>query len=137
MFCPQLVEHLGRSVRLKKCLYGAFSGKSWYDTLDTFLQKDMGFHCSRVKGCLYIYRKENDWINMINYVDEALYFANNNQDREHFELTHKNKFHLTLMGEEKWYLEMHIRQHKDHIILDQDQYVTNISSRFEKLLISF
>ena len=42
------------------------------------------------------------------------------------------KFHLTLMGEAKWYLGMHIRQHKDYIILDQDQYVKNITSRFEK-----
>ena len=51
MFCPQLTEHLGRPLQLKKCLYGAdFSGKSWYDTLDTFLQKEMGFHCSRVEG---------------------------------------------------------------------------------------
>ena len=39
---------------------------------------------------------------------------------------------LTLIGEEKWYLGMCIRQHKDHIILDQDQYVKNITSRFEK-----
>ena len=29
---------------------------------------------------------------MINYVDDALYFANNNQVREHFELTLKIKF---------------------------------------------
>ena len=36
------------------------------------------------------------------------------------------------MGEAKWYLGMHIRQHKDYITLDQDQYVKNITSRFEK-----
>ena len=43
MFCPQIAEHFGRPLRLKKCLYGAdFSDKSWYDTLDNFLQKDMG-----------------------------------------------------------------------------------------------
>ena len=51
--CPQLAEHFGRPLRLKKCLYGAdFSGKSWYDTLDNFLQENMGFHQSRVEGCL-------------------------------------------------------------------------------------
>ena len=84
MFCPQLAEHLVRPLRLKKCLHDVdFSGKSWYDTLGRFLQKDMGFHCSRVEGCFYIYRKENDWIKIINYVDDALYFANNNQVREH------------------------------------------------------
>ena len=34
------------------------------------------------------------------------------------------------MGEAKWSLG--IRQHKDYIILEQDQYVKNITSRFEK-----
>ena len=41
---------------------------------------------------------------MINYVDDALYFASEDKDREHFELTLKNKFHLILMGGAKWYL---------------------------------
>ena len=61
-------------MRLKKYIYGAdFSGKSWYDTLDNFLQENMGFHQSRVEGCLYIYRNGNDWIKIINNVDDALY----------------------------------------------------------------
>ena len=56
MFCPQIAEHFGRPLRLKKCLYAAdFSSKSWYNTLDNFLQKDMGFQHSRVEGCIYIY----------------------------------------------------------------------------------
>ena len=97
---------------------------------DNFLQENMGFHRSRVEGCLYVYRNENDWIKIINYVDDALYFASNDKVRENFELTLKNKFHLTLMGEAKWYLGMRIRQHKDYITLDQ--YVKNITSRFEK-----
>ncbi len=37
-------KHLGRPLRLKKCLYGAnFSGKSWYETLDDFLQNNLKF----------------------------------------------------------------------------------------------
>ena len=49
-----------------------------------------------------------------------------------FELFLKNKFNLTLMGAAKWYLGMRIRQHKEHITLDQDQYVKNITTRFKK-----
>ena len=42
IFCPELYEHLGRPLRLKKCLYGAdFSGKTWYDTLDEFLTQNI------------------------------------------------------------------------------------------------
>ena len=102
MFSPQLAEHFGRPLILKKCIYGAdFSGKSWQDTLDNFIQENMDFQHSRVEGCLYIYRKGNEWIKMINYVDNALYFASENKVRKYSELTIKNKFHLTLMGEVK------------------------------------
>ena len=134
IFCPQLKEHFGRPLRLKKCLYGAdFSGKSWYETLDDFLQKDLRFHRSRVEGCLYTYRKGSDWLKVINYVDDALYYSNNDKVRTYFEVRLKKRFSLTLMGEAKWYLGMRIRQRKNHITIDQDQYVKNIVSRFEKL----
>ena len=42
---------------------------------------------------IYIYRKENEWIKMINYVDDALYFASEDKVREHFERILKNQFH--------------------------------------------
>jgi len=114
-------------------LYGAdFSRKSWYETLDKFLQKSLKFTKSRVEGCLYIYRNGNDWIKMINYINDALYFASSDKIRMDFELFLKNKFNLTLMGAAKWYRGMRIRQHKEHITLDQDQYVKNITTRFKK-----
>ena len=36
------------------------------------------------------------------------------------------------MGKAKWYLGMKIKQTPEYITLDQDQYVKNIVSRFEK-----
>ena len=60
-FCPSLTNHLGRPLKLKKCLYGAdFSGKFWYDTLDEFLTTQINFTRSRVEGCLHIYRNGED-----------------------------------------------------------------------------
>ena len=101
-------------MRLKKCLYGAdFSGKNWYKTLDTFLTSDLKFQRSRVEGCLYIYCKEKYWIKMINYVDDALYYAGDDKTRDVFELSLKNKFNLILMGIAKWYLGMRIKQEDD------------------------
>ena len=41
-------------------------GKNWYKNFDTFLTSNSKFQRSRVKGCLYIYRKERHWIKMIN-----------------------------------------------------------------------
>ena len=37
--------------------------------------------------------KENEWIKMITYVDDAFYFASEDKVREHFELTLKNKLY--------------------------------------------
>ena len=132
-FCPKLAKHVGRPLKLKKCLYGAdFSGKGWHETLDEFLTKNLSFVRSRVEGCLYIYRKENDWVKLINYVDDALYTSNNDQIRMEFENKLKKKFNLSLLGVVKWYLGMRIRQEANHISIDQDQYVRNITNRFEK-----
>ena len=132
-FSPQLSEHLGRPLRLKKCLYGAdFSGKAWYDNLDTYLREVLGFQRSMVEGCLYIYRNDTQWIKLINYVDDALYYFDSEQTKDDFEKKLKSKFNLTLMGKAKWYLGMRISQNKDTITLDQTQYAKNITSRLEK-----
>ena len=132
-FCPNLAGHLGRPLLLKKCLYGAdFSGKRWYDTLDTFLTNNLNFVRSRVEGCLYVLRKGDYWIKLINYVDDALYYSNSDSFRESFEKQLKKKFNLSLLGQAKWYLGMKIKQTKEYITLDQDQYIKNIVSRFEK-----
>ena len=74
-------------MRLKRCFYGReFSAKSWYVTLNLFLTEELGFLRARVEGCLYIlYRKDEEWIKMINYVDAALYYTNNNKVRGMFE----------------------------------------------------
>ena len=80
MFYPQLADHFNRPLQLKKYLYGAdFGGKSQYDTLDNFLQESIGYQWCRNEGCLYVYRKGNIWKNMIKYIDDALYFASENE----------------------------------------------------------
>ena len=57
---------------------------------------------------------------MINYVDDALYYSNNDKMRMDFENKLCKKFHLSLLGEAKWYLGMIIVQNKNYITLDQD-----------------
>ena len=54
--------------------------------------------CFIVDRCLYLYRNGDDWIKVINYVDDALYYASSKRVREHFEISLKNKFNLTLLG---------------------------------------
>ena len=109
-----------------------FSGKAWYDNLDTYLRSDLGFQRSMVEGCLYIYRNQDQWIKLINYVDDALYYFDSEETKATFENKLKNKFNLTLMGTAKWYLGIRITQNEDTVYLDQSQYAKNITSRMEK-----
>ena len=76
------------------------------------------------------YVSGNDWIKMINYLDNALYYASSQRIREHFEISLKTKFNLTLLGVAKRYLDMRIIQESKYITLNQDQYVINVTARF-------
>ena len=126
-------KYFGRPVRPEKCLYGdGFSGKSWCETHVQFLTKDLGFIRSSVEGYLYIYNDNTKWIKLINYVDDSLCYSNDDELRKKFEKRHSKKFHLSLVGEAKSYLGMRMVQKKKYISLGQDQYVINITARFEK-----
>ena len=85
-----------------------------------------------IEGCLYVYRKENDWIKIINYVEDACYYWSTDGVRIEFENKLKKRFNLTLMGETKWYLGMQIKQYENNMTLDQYQYSKNAISRIEK-----
>ena len=132
-FCPKLASHFGRPLKLNKCLYEAdFSGKSWYETLDSYLINTLHFVRSRVDGCMYLLREGDNWLKSINYVDDALSYSNNEDLRLKFEKSLKKRFNLSLLGQAKWYLSMKIKQSNNYINLDQEQYIKNIIRRFKK-----
>ena len=75
---------------MNKCLYGAdFSNKSWYDTLGFFPTNKLSCLRSRVDRSLYVYRKGNNWVKLINYVGDAIYDKSSDKVREDFELSIK------------------------------------------------
>ena len=67
---------------------------------------------------------------MINYVDDVLYYSNDDEMKRNFEKRLSKKFHLSLMGEAKWYLGMRRTQKGKYIAVDQDQYVKNITTSY-------
>ena len=114
-FCQNQKGNFGRPLQLKWCLSGGdSSGKSWYETLDLFLTKELDFSKSRVEGCVYIYKNKKDWIKMINYVDDALYYASNDQITQDFEKKLSKRFYLSLLVKAKWYLGMRITQEENY-----------------------
>ena len=67
---------------------------------------EFGFTKSWIDGYSYIYRNNKDWMKMINYVDDAQYYAYNDQVRHNFEKKLSKRFHLSLLGKAKWYLRI-------------------------------
>ena len=68
----------------------------------------------------------------INSIDELIEVivvdnSNNEEFRENFERKLKRRFNLSLLGPAKWYLGMKIKQTKDYITLDQEQYIKSKS----------
>ena len=88
--------------------------------MDEFLTKVLGLQRSRVEGCLYIHRKDQNEVKLINYVYDAFYASNNQATKIYFESKLKKKFNLTLMGPEKWYLGIRIKQHQDYTSIVQE-----------------
>ena len=80
---------------------------------------------------MYIYIW-NDWIKVINYFDDTLYYTNNENVRQLFELILKNKFNLSLLRQSKWHLCIRIIQRGDFTSLGQDQYAKNIVCMYKK-----
>ena len=77
---------------------------------------------------IYIYKDNKNWIKMINYVDDALYYANNDNVRQNFEKKLSKRFHLSLLGKAKWFF---VPSKKDSIITEEQ--IKEIKSRFGNL----
>ena len=88
--------------------------------MDSYLTNTLKFVRSRFHGYLYILREGDNWFKLINYVDDALNYSNNEDFRMKFERSLKKIFNLSLLGQAKWYLGMKIKNSIDYITLDQE-----------------
>ena len=60
------------------------------------------------------------------FVDDMLYVGSNDAIEKEFEDSVRNCFDVKFLGPAKWFLQMHIHQHKDKsYTLDQHRYVLN------------
>eukprot|EP00957_Ditylum_brightwellii_P091624 6976621-Ditylum_brightwellii.AAC.1 len=107
-------EYFGRSLRLRKTIYGLIlSGKLWVTGFPEWLLTQ-GFNQSKAEPSYFIlYKDETAWLRMIFYVDDMLCFGSNAQGNAH------------------WFLTMRIHQHKDgSYSLDQTRYTSNIIHKY-------
>ena len=124
--CPEYAHLVGRPLRLARGLYGlSLSGKYWHVELQEYLIQK-GFKQSKVDPCLMIRKEKNgNFIKLINYVDDMLYYGNSEKVEKEFVNELKDRFNVTDLGTAKWYLGVQlIRKGKDYVV-DQSRYVTH------------
>ena len=122
--CPQYAHLIGRPLRLSRGLYGlTLCGKYWHVELQEYLT-EIGFVQSKVDPSLMIRRDKNgNYIKLINYVDDMLYFGNTTEVEESFVKELKDRFNVTDLGVARWYLGVQLtRKGKDYVI-DQSRYI--------------
>ena len=122
--CPEYSHMFGRPLRLERGLYGlTLCGKYWNVELQEYLT-EIGFVQSKVDPCLMIRRdKDGNYIKLINYVDDMLYYGSSEQVEKDFVKELKDRFNVTDLGTAKWYLGVQLtRTGKDYIV-DQSRYI--------------
>jgi hypothetical protein len=97
---------------------------AWDETQSAWLtSKEIGFQRLPSDGSIYIKRTDNDFIAVLNAVDDQLYFATNQNLKNWFEQAATQHFDVQMMGQAVWYLQSRITQLADFsIILDQSRY---------------
>jgi hypothetical protein len=121
---PEYSKYCGTPFRLAMSMYGTtLCGKYWYLDLTDYLL-ELGFKPSECMRCLFIYvYPVGIKLNVLNYVDDMLYYSTDAGRLREFEEKLKSRIILELVGQAHWYLGTHINQLANFDIeLDQSRY---------------
>lgn len=123
-------EHL--VCELLKALYGLKqAGMVWNKRFNEFLVNKVGFRRVSADPCIYILKKQEQFIILGLHVDDTLMVHNNDELCNSIVRRMSTEFEITDLGEPKRLLGMRLRRSKDGTIrLDQEAYVHEILNRF-------
>ncbi len=129
---PEYSDFCGTPLRLAKSMYGmTLSGKYWFLDLKDYLL-EQGFIPSGTVKCLF-FKKFDDGaiIIVLNYVDDMLYYGDNESKVKEFEELLQKRFNLELLGQAHWYLATRISQKSNFDIeIDQTRYCLSILRKY-------
>lgn len=117
--------------RLNKSIYGLKqASRQWNKKLDTAL-REIGLLVSNVDPCIYYQILNNDDMLFITvYVDDLLYFFNNEKTANIIKKKLHERFRMKDLGESKHCVGYRITRDKNSISLDQAIYIEKILQRF-------
>nr|GEY85581.1 hypothetical protein [Tanacetum cinerariifolium] len=119
-------DHLKKVYRLRKALYGLKQApKAWYDELSKFLISK-GFTKGTIDPTLFTTRYGEDILLVQIYVDDIIFCSTNPKYSKRFEKLMHSRFEMSLMGEMKFCLGLHIHQSPSGIFINQAKYTLEI-----------
>ncbi|GJR63164.1 retrovirus-related pol polyprotein from transposon TNT 1-94 [Tanacetum coccineum] len=118
--------HPDKDYRLKKALYGLKQApRAWYDELSNFLVSK-GFLKGSIDPTLFISKHGEDILLVQIYVDDIIFGSTNPKLPKRFGKLMHNKFDMSMMGELKFFLGIHIHQSPRGIFINQAKYAQEI-----------
>ncbi|GKC35463.1 retrovirus-related pol polyprotein from transposon TNT 1-94 [Tanacetum coccineum] len=122
-------HHPNKVYRLKKALYGLKQApRVWYDELSNFLVSK-GFLKGFIDPTLFITKHKEDILLVQIYVDDIIFGSTNPKLSKKFEKLIHIKFEMSMMGELKFFLGIHIYQSPRGIFINQAKYAQEILKR--------
>nr|GEW92293.1 retrovirus-related Pol polyprotein from transposon TNT 1-94 [Tanacetum cinerariifolium] len=118
--------HPDKVYHLKKALYGLKQApRVWYDELSTFLVSK-GLFKGSIDPTLFITKHGEDIFLVQIYVDDIIFGSTNPKLSKQFKKLMHSKFEMSLMGELKFFLGIHIHQSPRGIFINQAKYAQEI-----------
>ncbi|GJX46166.1 retrovirus-related pol polyprotein from transposon TNT 1-94 [Tanacetum coccineum] len=115
---------------LDKALYGLKQApRAWYDVLSKFLI-DSGFLKGSIDPTLFIKKKGKHIMLIQIYVDNIIFGLMNPKYYTEFLDLMVKRFKMSMMGEMKFFLELHVNQFSNGIFINQSKYILDILKRF-------
>jgi hypothetical protein len=124
---PELHKWIGVPLRLRKSLYGdRVANLAWDETQSKWLtSSQIGFSRLPSEESIYMKRVGEQFITVLNAVDDQLYFATDPNLKEWFDKATAARFDVQFLGQANWYLQSRITQCADFsIVLDQSRYAS-------------
>jgi hypothetical protein len=103
-------KHPDKVFRLNKALYGLKQApRAWYDTLKEFLKKK-GFKPGSLDPTLFTKSYDGELFICQIYVDDIIFGCTNKKYSDEFAYMMQEEYHMSMMGELKFFLGLQIRQ---------------------------
>ena len=131
---PEYASYFESPQLILKSIYGTdFAAKVWNQDLTEWLttNEEIKFVQSEIDPSLFIHRSGNQFLFLIIYIDDSLYFGSDTSMEQIFESSLAKRFNLELQGNSHWFLGTRLYKEQDgSYILDQENYIRHILNRY-------